>query len=93
VALALAALGAAGFIALRLDSIVLLAIGLAMTGGIALGAILRNRLATALAAFITTFGPWSFFYIVGVAYAGLAFWLVRTGRQVTDVQDERGARR
>lgn len=80
VALLLALAGSVGFVALGLSG-PLLAIGLVMTGAIALGALRRHRLGTAVAAFITTFGPWSFAYVVGIAYAGLAFWLVRAGRQ------------
>jgi hypothetical protein len=55
-----------------------------LTGAIALAALRRHRIATATAAFLTTFGPWGFFYVVGAVYAGLAFWLVRAGRQVAD---------
>lgn len=92
-ALAFAAVGFGGFVALLHDSPALLAIGAAMTGGLAIAAWRRNRLGTAIAAFVTAFGPWSFFYIVGVAYVGLAFWLARAGRQVLDERAGGEARR
>ena len=53
-----------------------IAIGLAMTVGLGVSAWRRNRIATAVFAFITTFGPWVFAYVFGAAYAIYALWLL-----------------
>jgi hypothetical protein len=68
-----------------------LVIGLVMAGAIAVAATRRHRIATAIASFVTAFGPWGFFYVIGAAYLILAFLLIRAGRQVAD--DQGGPRR
>ena len=51
-------------------------IGLVMTIGLGVSAWRRNRVAAAVFAFITTFGPWVFAYVFGAAYAIYALWLL-----------------
>jgi drug/metabolite transporter (DMT)-like permease len=60
--------------------------------GVAVAAVLRRRVPTAVLAFVTGLGPWwDGFIILGAIYVVLGFWLVRAGRQVT--HDSGGARR
>ncbi len=79
------------FVALWIHSPILLAVGLAMCGCLALATLRRQRVPTAIVAFLLTFGPWDGFFIVGVVYAGLAFGLAAAGRQKGD--DRRSPRR
>ena len=53
-----------------------LAIGLTMTVGLGVSAWRRHRVATAFFAFVTTFGPWVFAYVLGAAYAVFSLWLL-----------------
>lgn len=83
VALVLAAVAAMGFFALDRHVPLLLVIGLAMAAVLAFAAWRRSRIGTAVAAFVTAFGPWGFFYVAGALYLGLAFWLVARAKPVT----------
>ena len=51
-------------------------VGLAMTIGLGTSAWRRNRVAAAVFAFATTFGPWGFAYVFGAAYAVYALWVL-----------------
>lgn len=53
-----------------------IAIGLTMTLGLAVSSWRRHRIAAAVFAFVTTFGPWVFAYVFGAAYAIYALWLL-----------------
>ena len=91
IAIALAAAAAVFFVLSLRDSTAVLAVGLVMAGALAAAAWRRHRIATAIASFVTGFGPWGFAFILGAPFLILAFVLVRAGRQVPD--DQRGARR
>jgi membrane protein implicated in regulation of membrane protease activity len=63
-------------------------IGLAMTTGLALSAWRRNRVAAAVFAFITTFGPWVFAYVFGAAYAVYSLWLLSGATKSAERRNE-----
>ena len=64
------------------------AIGLAVTVPLGVSAWLRRRVATAVFAFITTFGPWSFAYVFGAAYAIYALWLLAGATSKADRRND-----
>ena len=74
IGLGLAAFATIFFVSTRTP--LFIAIGLVMTVGLAVSAWRRHRVATAVFAFITTFGPWVFAYVFGAAYAIYALWLL-----------------
>ena len=63
-------------------------IGAAMTIGLAVSAARRNRIATAVFAFVTTFGPWVFAYVFGAAYAIYALWLLSGATSKADRRND-----
>ena len=65
-----------------------IAIGLAMTIGLAVSAWRRNRIAAAGFAFVTTFGPWVFAYVFGAAYAIYALWLLSGATSKADRRND-----
>lgn len=67
---------------------VLVAIGLAMTIALAVSAWRRHRVATAVFAFITTFGPWNYFYVFGAAYAIYSLWLLSGATSKADRRND-----
>ena len=89
----LAAFAALGFTVLLRGHPVLLAIGLALAALLALAAWRRNRIATAVVAFLTTFGPWVFAYVFGAPYAVYAFWVLSGARSADRRNDSSSARR
>ena len=64
------------------------AIGLAMTVGLGVSAWRRHRIATAVFAFITTFGPWVFAYVFGAAYAVYSLWLLSGATNKADRRND-----
>ena len=64
------------------------AIGLAMTVGLGVSAWRRHRIATAVFAFLTTFGPWVFAYVFGAAYAVFSLWLLSGATNKADRRNE-----
>lgn len=70
-----------------------IAIGLAMTTGLAISAWKRNRVATAVFAFVTTFGPWVFAYVFGAAYAVYALWLLSGATSKAERRNESSSAR
>ena len=90
-ALVIAALGLAALVAIRWGSGLLL-IGVFESLMLAVSAWRRERVWTAVLAFLTgVAAPWGAFFLLGAIFIVLAFVLVRAGRQVPD--DQRGARR
>lgn len=77
-----AGLGAAVSVALWAPSfderagVALAAIGVAMSGLLALAARRRSRLLTGGAAALLSFGPWGFLWLVGLPFLVLSVWLI-----------------
>ncbi len=84
IGLGLSLVAAASFIALSGGRPLFLGVGLTMSVLLAVGAWRRNRVGAAFAAFVTTFGPWSFAAIFGAAYAVYALWILSRSGKVTE---------
>ncbi len=84
IGLGLALVAAASFTAFSGGRPLFLGVGLTMSALLALGAWRRSRVGAAFAAFVTTFGPWSFAAIFGAAYAAYAFWILSRAGKVTE---------
>lgn len=70
-----------------------IAIGSAMTIGLAVSAWRRHRIAAAVFAFVTTFGPWVFAYVFGAAYAVYALWLLSGATSNADRRNDNSSPR
>ena len=70
-----------------------LAIGLGMTIGLGVSAWRRHRVATAVFAFATTFGPWDFAYVFGAAYAIYSLWLLSGATSKADRRNDSSSAR
>ena len=68
-------------------------IGLAMTIPLGISAWRRHRIATAVFAFVTTFGPWVFAYVFGAAYAVYSLWLLSGATNRADRRNDSSSAR
>lgn len=68
-------------------------IGLALAIPLGVSAWRRRRVPAAVFAFITTFGPWSFAYVFGAAYAIYSLWLLAGATSKADRRNESSSRR
>ena len=79
------------FVALSGGRALFLAVGLTMAIGLVLLSSWRSRVGTAVFAFVTTFGPWSFAAVFGIPYAVFALWLLARAPKVTSPAPSAGS--
>lgn len=91
IGLGLAAFATLVFVSTRTP--LFIAIGLPLAIGLGISAWRRHRIAAAVFAFFTTFGPWGFAYVFGAAYAVYALWLLSGATSKADRRNDSSSAR